>query len=549
MKALRTLTAALATACAVASPLSAQRRLPGTAVIVTGEHATLPVPTLMEGPANTTGNQDVADLLFLRLAVAQQGRSTADEESYEPQLARRWQRIDSLTLRFELDPKARWHDGVPVTARDVLFTFKRARDPQISPSLSDHLTYLADVRADGPRAVVLQFSRYYPEQFFDATRYVQPLPAHLLAHLPQRSLDTTRFARAPVGSGPYRWGRSSAGEFLELLAQPDFFLGRPGIGRVVFRTATDPDARLNLLLTGEADALQRVIPPMSNRERIEARGEMRLVTIPSSSVGYFLFNQRSVQDSSVPHPILSDVRVRRALVLAMDRDAMLRSVMGAFARVPYGPVSTVLWISPLLPDAPPQNVAAARTLLREAGWTDSDGDGILDRKGIPLRLTVDVPSTSGLRKRMAELAQEQLRQVGIALDVSVIERGVWMERHTGGRFDIGFGSASQDPSPTALAQSWGCGGATNVAHYCDPVVDSLMRAAQLSPRAAAPIWISAMRTLEADAPAAFLYAPYDVVAVHKRFEDVELRSDSPWLMIWRWKVRPGASLPRDRLTR
>lgn len=539
----------LLTLAGTVRPLDAQRALSGTAVIITGEHATVPIPTLMEGPANTTGNQDVADLLFLRLAVAQQGRSTADEASYLPQLARRWQRIDSLTIRFELDPRARWHDGRPVTSADVVFTFDRARNSAIAPSLADHLGYLERVAADGPRAVVMRFSRAYPEQFFDATRYVQPLPRHVLGSLTPEQIRTSRFVQVPIGNGPYRWGRASGGEFLELVGLPNFFLGRPGIGRVIFRTATDADARMNLLLTGEADALQRVIPPLSNRDRIEARGEMRLVTIPSSSVGYLLFNQRAAGDSLRRHPILADLRVRRALVLALDRDAMLRSVMGPYAKVPFGPVSTVLWISAHLPAAPRADTAEARRLLAEAGWIDHNGDGTLDRNGEPLRVTVDVPSTSGLRRRMAELAQEQYRKVGIDLVVSVIERGVWMERHTGGRFDIGFGSASQDPSPTSLSQSWGCGGSSNVSHYCDAGVDSLMLAAQLQPAQSGELWAAAMQRLEAGAPAAFLYAPYDVVAIHRRFEDVELRSDSPWLMIWKWRVRPGAALPRDRLIR
>jgi hypothetical protein len=81
------------------------------------------------------------------------------------------------------------------------------------------------------------------------------------------------------------------------------------------------------------------------------------------------------------------------------------------------------------------------------------------------------------------------------------------------------------------------------------VVDSLMAAARLTRGDATPVWLAAVRELEESAPAAFLYAPYDVVALHRRFENVSLRPGSPWMMAWRWRVRRGAELPRDRVPR
>jgi peptide/nickel transport system substrate-binding protein len=532
----------------VACDASAQRQLPGTLVIVSGEYATLPVPTLMEGPASTTENTHVADLLFLRLAVEGPGRSTLDEAGYQPQLAHRWSRPDSLTLIFELDPRARWHDGRNVTAEDVVFAFGRAMNPAIAPSVAELLQGIDAVRAEGQRRVVISFKRAYPEQFFDATHYVQPLPAHLLRRLEPDSIATSDFARAPVGNGAFQWSRAVPGQLLEFTANPAFFLGRPGIGRIVIRVATDASARLNLLLSGEADALRAPVPPLSNREQLEARG-FRLVTIPSSSVGYLLFNTHARGDSTRPHPILADVRVRRALILALDRDAMLRSMLGPYAKVPYGPIPTSLWLSELAPDAANRDSTQAARLLDAAGWRDSNGDGIRDRNGVPLALTVEVPGTSMLRRRMTEIAMAQHRELGIDLSMTVSDRGVWMDRLNGGTFDVIFGSLTQEPTPSAFPQTWSCDGSGNASGWCEPVVDSLMAAARLTRGDATPVWLAAIRELEESAPAAFLYAPYDVVALHRRFENVSLRPGSPWMMAWRWRVRRGAELPRDRVPR
>ena len=115
-------------------PLLAHRDL-ASIVIVTGQEATAPVPTLIEKSQNTLANQDVADQLFLRLADVGPGMMTAGDQGFVPMLARSWTRRDSLTLVFDLDPRARWHDGAPVTSRDVLFTLRRARDSAIAPRM------------------------------------------------------------------------------------------------------------------------------------------------------------------------------------------------------------------------------------------------------------------------------------------------------------------------------------------------------------------------------------------------------------------------------
>ena len=137
----------------------------------------------------------------------------------------------------------------------------------------------------------------------------------------------------------------------------------------------------------------------------------------------------------------------------------------------------------------------------------------------------------------------------VDLSMTVSDRGVWMERLDGGNFDVIFGSLSQEPTPSAFPQTWSCDGSANASGWCEPEVDSLMDAARRSRGDATQVWLAAMRELEESAPAAFLYAPYDVVALHRRFENVSLRPGSPWMMAWQWRVRDGGELARDRVRR
>ena len=139
-----------------------------TVVIVTGGEATMPIPTLMEGPASNVANLEIADHLFLRLANLGPELITSGDRSFTPMLAKAWTRRDSVTLAFDLDERAQWQDGVPVTARDVLFTFERARDPAIAPRLAELVRNIVSVTAETDRRVVFPFSHPYGEQLYDA---------------------------------------------------------------------------------------------------------------------------------------------------------------------------------------------------------------------------------------------------------------------------------------------------------------------------------------------------------------------------------------------
>ncbi|MBA2627414.1 MAG: peptide ABC transporter substrate-binding protein [Gemmatimonadales bacterium] len=530
-----------ASACSNESA-SAER---GTAVIVTGERATSLAPVL---PATRrTADQEASDLVFLRLAGLRPDGRTAGDDGFEPQLARSWNRRDSLTLAFELDPRARWHDGTPVTAHDVTFTFALARDSTFSPALSGLLRHVRSVTAETDHRVVIAFDQSYPEQLYDAAFHVQPLPAHLLERMTPEAMRTSAFVQQPVGDGPYRLVRESP-ELMELAAVDSFFLGRPGIGRVIFRVASDPDARINLLLSGEADALAAVVPPLANESRLTKDSALRLVAVPSASIAYLLFNQRDPADTSRPHPILSDSAVRRAIVRALDRPSMVRAVFGTYARVPYGPVSQQLWIGDGSPPPVTRDLDGARKLLADAGWTDADGDGIVEKHGRPLRLGINVPAPSASRRQMALQVQEQLRQAGIAIDLVVLEGPAHGQRRNQGAFDIDFSGATQDPTPAGLTQSWSCRGGSNVAHYCDPAVDSLVDRAAVATTGAADLWHAALRRIEDDAPAVFMYAPTTVVAISSRFDHVDIRPGSSWITLWRWTVKPGRAIARDRVS-
>ena len=470
---------------------------------------------------------------------------TTDERTFEPLLARSWTRRDSFTLVFELDPRARWHDGTPVTSRDAVFSFARMRDSTVDPQKALLLRPIASVTADGDRRVVIRFRESYAEQFYDATFHVQLLPAHLLDTVPPQRLAESAFARAPVGSGPYRWGRRVPGQRLELSGNPEFFLGGPRIDRLVFLLVRDPEAALNLLLDGSAD-LYEGVPPVTGPARLGAVASLRVTPAPSFAVLYLLFNQRAYGDRDQPHPLLADPEVRRALSLAINRNVLLRSTYGPFGALAGAPVAQAHWTSRLIA-APRHSTDAAARLLAARGFRPGR-EGILERNGAPLSLRLNVPSTSATRMRMATQIQEQMRGIGVRIEIVALDGPVWGQRRQRGEFDIDFSSAVLDPSPRGIVQSWTCAGqaGSNVARFCDPEFDRLVERAMRARRGGEGEWREAYQRLQDRAPAAFLISPPTIVAVHRRYRDATLRPESLYGDLWRWSVDPSRRIARDR---
>jgi len=532
-------------ALALATPAAPAAQSPaGTLVIAVAREAQSLVPTLWRGDQ---ANREVSDLLFLRLATLGPSLSTTDEGSFVPQLARRWHRIDARTIRFELDARARWHDGAPVVARDVVFGFERARDPGRSPQLATLLRRIASVTAKGQSEVTIRFTENYAEQLYDATYHAPPLPSHLLAAMPPDSVATSGFAAHPVGNGPFRFGHRIPGQSLELVANPDFFLGSPGLGRVIFLLASDPETRANLLLSGQADAVDNLYT-LPNAARLERQPEFQYVSVPTLSVGYATLNLRDPGDTAKPHSLFVSRNLRRALVLALNREQIARSAYGRETRVPSAPVSAVLERIVRAPRPLPFDTAEARRLLAQDGWRDTDSDGTLDRDGRPLAFSVMVPAPVAARRLMATEMQEAWRQLGIKAEMEVVEPGLYLQRRAAGRYDVEMDGVTQDPTPSGLSQSWSCAaiGSGNVAGYCNPQVDSLLARAGRSRADAPELWRQAVAAMAEDVPAVFLAAQVFVVPVHRRFTALSLRPESLWAEVWRWRVAPGAEIARDR---
>jgi peptide/nickel transport system substrate-binding protein len=522
----------------------------GTLVIATAGEPDILLPPVSEFATT----RDVTEPIFLKLADLGPSGNTVGDEDFQPQLAERWEWDAPTTLVFHLDPRARWQDGQAVTAADVAFTYDVYTDSLVNSPFRSSLRQISAVTTRDSLTVVFRFRQRYAEMFYDAVYHMRIMPAHLLRELPRDQWRSAPFGRAPVGDGPYRFVSWKAGQSIELAADSTFFLGRPHIRRLIWRFTPDQQVAVTQLLAGDADAIEVLITP-DNVQRACADPKLACYPYKGAAYGYLGFNLAAPGDTTKPHPLFGDRDLRRALVLATDRERPLHNVFGELARVPPGPMSQLWWIwDPEIRELPYDSAQAARLLTR-LGWIDSNGDGIRDKDGHELTFRLLVPTTSAIRRQYARLLQESFRTAGVDVQLDEVDFSVFNERARAGRFDALLNVWNTDPTPSSgFPQTWTKAGfgRSNYGRYVNPQVDQLVDRAVSSAAnrdQARRAWRSAFELLNQDAPGIFLFATENVAAVNKRFADVTIRPDS-WLALVRsWRVPPDRLTDRDRVER
>ncbi|HYW49931.1 MAG TPA: ABC transporter substrate-binding protein, partial [Gemmatimonadaceae bacterium] len=334
---LRLLSLAAVAACSRAdekTPAAAAGSPGGTVVIATPAQPDNLLPPIT---VFTAGRQ-VEDLVFQHLADLGPELNTLGDAGFTPNLARRWTWADdSLSIAFALDPSARWHDGTPVRASDVAFTFELYVDSATASPTAALLSNVDSVSARDSLTAVVWFKARTPQQFFDVVYQMYILPRHLLSGANRSTLASSPFATQPVGSGPFRVVRWLPKQLLELAADTTGGRRRAQLDRVVFTFAPDPVAAFTRVVTGEADLYEAVRP--DKVAEVRASTQLKLVQAPSLEYNYLGFNLVDAATGR-PHPIFGDRAVRRALTMASDRRSIVTNIYDTLTLQARGPFVT-----------------------------------------------------------------------------------------------------------------------------------------------------------------------------------------------------------------
>ncbi len=535
------------TACA-ASDDAADAPTGGTVVITNSADAGGLLPPIVH---DILGKQ-ATDQIFDRLAEIGPEINTIGDEGFEPRLAERWEwASDSLSIVFHLNPRARFHDGVPVRASDVRFSHGLYRNPALA---SPHASMIANIDSITVRdsiTVVAWFGRRTPEQFFEVTYQLMILPEHLLKDIPAADLGASDFARNPVGSGRFRFARWTPGSSLEIVADTANYRGRSKLDRVIWSISPDPTAAVTKLLAGEADFYEAL--RIEQLADIASDTNLRAVRYPALAYAYVGFNLTDPANRNRPHALFADRALRRAISMMVNREQLVRSVFDTLAYVPRGPFARSLGVADTTVRTIPFDSVAAASTLDSLGWRDSNGDGIRDRNGRPLRFALLVPASSSFRVRLAVLLQEQLRRAGIDMTVDEVAFSVMAQRQAVGRFDAIFGAWNMDPSPSGIRQTFTSSGAIpggfNYGYYRSPAFDALIDSAltAMDPERSRSYFQRAYETINDDAIAIWMYELPGLAGVHRRIQITGMRPDAWWADLADWSIPADQRIDRDRI--
>lgn len=509
------------------------RNVGGTIVVSASADADVLLPPLT---LSLLGKQ-VTDQMFDNLADIGEDLNTVGDAGFTPRLAREWRwGRDSLNIDFLLHPNAKWHDGRSVRSTDVQHTFRLVKDPAFASPHSFALENVDSVSVVDSVTARVWLRERKPDSFFKVAQSVAILPAHLLTG-PPAGLRAGSFATNPVGSGQFRFSAWDRGARIVLVADSTNYRGRPNVDRVMWLLSADYPAAAVRFVNGDADFID-VLRPEYVAKTVAAGKEVR-VSEGSLDYGYVGFNLVD-RKSGRPHPVLGERELRRALVMSVDRAALVRNVFDTFGLVSHGPATRLLATSDTTASLPFDTARAGRT-LDSLGWRRGS-DGLRRRGATPLAFSLIVPSSSAIRMKLAVLLQDQWRKAGARVSVDPMEVNTFGARMEERNFDALLNAWHIEPTPSSVREEWASSeiklGGYNASSYRNPAFDAVIDSAtrESNPARSVELYRRAYRILSGDAPALWLYELRNVYGVSKRIRPVGIRPDAWWRSLDKWTV-------------
>ncbi len=490
------------------------------------------------------------------------------ELTYGPGVYGSWEWNEAQTeMTVKLRPGVMWSDGTPVTAADIDFTYELIADPVVA---SPRMAYIEHMEEGAPEVVddhtvVFRFDHAYDRITMEAHAGFTPVPHHVLKDADRATLRGHEFSRNPIITGPWKVADWKPDERI-VLEPNEEFTGDPKdaarIERVIFKILPEYATRLVELENGQVDLMQAILVQDADRLAVE-HPEIKLYRRGWRSQDYVAWNQLDFEDYKAKkeargtdpewkwedvkrHHIFGDKETRIALSKAVDVDKMMNDLLTSKVTGESYAKRSVSTITPALCSVHNNDIQpiafdpeAAKADLAAVGWTDTDGDGVLDKDGKPFRFTLMTNSGNPRRAKGAIIMQAQLKDVGVDMQIETIEANTFFERLRKKDYEAALSGWSAGLF-VDMTDIWHSGDKYefNFTSYADPEVDDLIdRAiAEPDPVKNAALWKQAQARIYEDQPYTFLYWMDEIVGVHSRFKDAKVDVLSAFRDLRSWWV-------------
>ncbi|NJL00757.1 MAG: peptide ABC transporter substrate-binding protein [Spirulinaceae cyanobacterium SM2_1_0] len=460
---------------------------------------------------------------------------------------------DGRSVTWKLKEDVTWADGEPFTAEDVVFTYEYLSNPDVAAASTANYETVESVEAIDDYTVQVNFKDVTPGWEVPFTgQNGMILPEHIFAEFNGANAREAPANQMPVGTGPYQVVEFKPGDLVVLEANADYWDGAPPFNRVEVKGGGDATSAARAVLqTGDADYAYNLQVEANILEELEAAGQGRVSAVFGPYVERIMFNftdpnaetadgERSSLEN--PHPFFTDKRVRQAFTLAIDRDAIAEQLYG-----PTGRATGQLLVSPgaIASDniSYEYNLEQAEALLDEAGWEDTNDDGVRDQDGVEMNVVFQT-SVNPVRQKTQEIVKQSLESIGVGVELKSIDAGIFFSGDPANTDTINhfyadmqeYNTGNDSPDPGPYMKWWTCDQIAqmendwqleNNARYCNPEYDALWEASatELDPETRNDLFKQMDEFLMEDVAVMPIVDRANTNGVSNRLEGVE---PSPW---------------------
>lgn len=491
--------------------------------------------------STTTNDNYVNSLVYSPLVLLD------DNNEYQPGLAESYEiSDDNKTITFNLRKDVTWHDGEAFTADDVEYTFTSMADPNYTGSRFNEISKIVgaqdyhDGKADSIEGINkiddYKISFTYTEVYAPVlSNFSQRgiIPKHIWSSIDISNWENeTELLNNPVGTGPYKFVKYEPDQYVELEKNDDYFGGSPKIEKFIFKV-TNSETQISELINGDLDVISLTSTKEDDFNTLEDAG-IKVEEKPSANYQFLTMNSNK--------EFFKDKGVRQAITYAINRKDLANSLIGNHGKIVNAPLSLAGWAYPESGlNSYDYNVEKAKELLKEAGWKDNNG--ILEKDGIKFEVDLIVPTGNKVREQSAPIIQQNLKDVGITVNISTMDIASAMDKtHGTGDYDMGLFGFTLEVDPGDADRYWSSTIANssqfNFSNFInkesDKLIDDATKVMDIDERK--DIYAEWAKLINEEAPYVFLYSQNDIRAYNPKLQEYKYSAYSVFPDVQNWSI-------------
>jgi len=460
--------------------------------------------------ATDSASHSVASLIYNGLLKYDKNLNLIGDLAYKWDVS-----ADKRIITFYLRKGIKWHDGTEFTSKDVKFTYETIIDNNTPTAYDSDFRMIDKIETTDDYTVKVYYKIPYAPALSSWTMSI--LPSHKLKGIP---ITKSELQRSPIGTGPYKFKEWKSGQFITLEAYDNYYEGIPNIARYTMKIIPDTSTMFLELLNKNIDMM--VLSPLQFAKQTSNprfASDYKKYSYLSNSYTYIGYNLK--------HPFFKDKKVRQALSYATPKDDIIKGVLFGLGKPADGPFKPgTIWYTDNVSKYD-YNIEKAKVLLKEAGFEDKNGDGILEKDGKPFSITISTNQGNTTRSAIAEILQHSWKKLGIKVEIRILEWATFITEYIDKRnFEVvilGW-TIPMEPDPYDVWHSSRCGGKNlNFICYQNKEVDELIEKGRVEfdMEKRKDIYHKIAKILADDQPYTFLFYPESLIALHKRFKNIE----------------------------